>query len=74
MYLCFVEVKYRKNSASGRPEEAVDHRKQCTICRVADYYLLTQGMGDCEQVRFDVVAVLGDEITLHKNAFFYHKG
>ena len=32
-YLVFVEVKYRSTSEKGYAVEAVDHRKQCRICR-----------------------------------------
>ena len=67
----FVEVKYRKNSEKGRPEEAVDCRKKRRICRVADYYRMLHGMGDFSPVRFDVVAICGEEITWFRNAFDY---
>ena len=34
--LVFVEVKYRKNSSSGKPEEAVSLQKQRKISKTAD--------------------------------------
>ena len=67
----FVEVKYRKDAGRGLPEEAVDHRKQGKICRVADYYRMIHKMGDFSPVRFDVVAVCGEEIRWYPNAFEY---
>ena len=67
----FVEVKYRRNEAGGTPEEAVDYRKQRRICRVADYYRMIHQMGDFSPVRFDVVAVCGQEIRWYQNAFDY---
>ncbi len=70
-YLCFVEVKYRKDASTGNPLEAVDRRKQMVICRVADYFLLTHRQLADLQIRFDVVAILKDEITLLTNAFPY---
>lgn len=70
-YLCFIEVKYRKTAGKGHPEEAVDRRKQNRICRVADYYLLSHAGDENVEVRFDVVAILGKEITLYRNAFVY---
>lgn len=73
-YLVFLEVKYRKNSRKGRPEEAVTPVKMRTICRVADYYRLRKGYGESTPCRFDVVAILGDEIQLYKNAFPYMGG
>lgn len=68
-YTVFFEVKYRKNNRKGAPAEAVHFTKQKTICRVADYYRMTHGMGEFSAVRYDVVAIEGDEITWHKNAF-----
>lgn len=68
-YLCFIEVKYRKNSKAGEPLEAVDLRKQRKIIHTAQYYLLTHPR--CQQMacRFDAVGILADEIRLVRNAF-----
>ncbi len=73
-YLVFIEVKYRKSAGNGRPEEAVTLEKQRVISRTADYYRLRQGYGEETCCRFDVVAILGEEITLYKNAFSYVSG
>lgn len=70
-YLVFVEVKYRRNERTGNPLEAVDYRKQRTICQTARYYLLTHGYGMDTPCRFDVVAVEGAQIWLVKDAFPY---
>ena len=70
-YLVFVEVKYRKNAAAGAPAEAVEYRKQQRICYVAGNYLMTHHLGSETPVRFDVVSVLDDRITLYQNAFSY---
>lgn len=67
----FVEVKYRKDTDKGLPQEAVDRRKRRRICRVADYYRMLHGMGDFEPVRFDVVAICGEEVNWFRNAFDY---
>ena len=69
--LVFVEVKYRSSSICGRPEEAVDTRKQHTICRVADHYRLTHGIREDCPCRFDVAAIEGKSIRLVRNAFPY---
>lgn len=69
--LVFVEVKYRRSSAYGNPAEAVDARKQRTICRVADYYRMRHGISEDCSVRFDVAAIQGGEICLIRNAFPY---
>jgi len=57
--LCFVEVKTRTGDKYGYPEEAVTSRKQASIMRVAETYLLglKDNGGDETAVRFDVIAV-----------------
>ena len=66
--LVFVEVKYRSSNRYGSPLEAVNLRKQQTIRKVAQYYLLGKGQTDCP-VRFDVVGICGSQIEHIKNAF-----
>ena len=70
-YLVFIEVKYRKDTAKGLPQEAVNLRKQRVISKVADYYCMTKGVYGTCACRFDVAAVLGEEIRLIRNAFYY---
>lgn len=69
--LLFIEVKYRKTGKSGLPEEAVGLRKQQRICRASDYFRMRSPQYAEFQVRFDVVAIEGEEIRWHKNAFPY---
>ena len=69
--LVFVEVKYRRNERSGMPEEAVGAGKQMKICRVSDYFSIRNKKYQDMQVRYDVVAIGGEEIRWYKNAFFY---
>ena len=68
-YTVFVEVKYRRDASVGDPAEAVNYRKQRTICRVADYYRMVHHLGDFTPVRYDVVAICGEDITWYQNAF-----
>ncbi len=68
-YLCFVEVKYRTGHQIGRPEEAVDRRKQRKITKVAQFYLMMESGTQDRDVRFDVVSIEKDEIILYQNAF-----
>lgn len=70
-HLIFVEVKYRRDSLNGNPADAVNYRKQQKICKVADFYRIGHRLPADTPIRFDVVAILGDEITWHKNAFYY---
>ncbi len=68
-YLVFVEVKYRKDLSEGLPAQAVNYNKQRKITKVAMYYCSGHNISEYEPMRFDVVGILGDEITLYKNAF-----
>jgi putative endonuclease len=70
--LVFIEVKARRSSHLGYPEQAVGIRKQKKMSQLALWYLQKQKLGDiC--ARFDVAAVTmlpeGNEISLIKNAF-----
>ncbi len=75
--LVFIEVKMRKNAASGTPEEAITYSKQRTICRTADYYRCRHRIPDETPIRFDAVAIRlqGDgraHVRWIRNAFPYH--
>lgn len=69
-YLVFVEVKYRKSDRMGFPEEAVHRKKQKRICNCARVYMYLKGLGAEYPVRFDVVAICGEQITWYQNAFW----
>lgn len=66
--LVFIEVKYRTNRNYGSPLEAVNFRKQNTIRKVAEYYLMYRWHGECA-VRFDVVGILDQKMEHIRNAF-----
>jgi len=71
--LCFVEIKTRRSHRFGRPEEAVDFRKQKKLIRLAEWYLKKR-TGPPSMISFDVLAVTwrkGDkpEFRLIENAF-----
>jgi ribonuclease HII len=53
----FVEVKTRRGSGYGAPDEAVTPRKQAKLIRAAQGWLVAHDISDPEW-RFDVVAVL----------------
>ncbi len=67
-YICFIEVKTRSTLFSGRPCEAVTVPKQRKIKMTALVYLKLKGLTESD-VRFDVVEILDDEISLIENAF-----
>jgi putative endonuclease len=67
-----VEVKTRKTTRFGSPQESVSLTKQQRLRRLADYYLKAKRLTGTP-VRFDVVAVTlaGDEpqVEVIQNAF-----
>lgn len=68
-YLVFVEVKYRADGRRGHPAEAVTPKKQQTISFVAMHYCASRHVSGDTPIRFDVVAILREEIVLFVNAF-----
>ncbi len=72
IYLCFVEVKYRKDTSHGCASSAVSLPKIKKICKCADYYMYINKLYDKYQARFDVIAIQGEEVTFYENAFSYH--
>ena len=69
--MVFVEVKYRRNKAAGHPAEAVTRHKQKKIIHAAEYYCWKHRIADTCPCRFDVIAILGDEVEHIRNAFEY---
>lgn len=68
-YLVFIEVKYRKDGQMGDPAEAVGYEKQRHIRSAARRYLYDHRYGEETPCRFDVVAILGQQIRWFQNAF-----
>ena len=70
--LVIVEVKTRKSTRFGSPQEAVSAAKQTKLRRLADYYMKDKRLTG-SPVRFDVVAILladtGPQIEIISNAF-----
>ena len=64
----FVEVKARATAAFGLPREAVTYYKQQQVRRVATLWLRNKGLLD-SMVRFDVIEILGNQITHFEDAF-----
>lgn len=56
-WLLFIEVKTRRSTAFGTPQEAVGVRKQRQIIRTAHWYL-QNNKSTRLQPRFDVIAIL----------------
>lgn len=67
--IVFIEVKFRSSSQRGFPSEAVTRAKQRSMQYTAKQYLYQQHDADDTKCRFDVVSILGDQITLISDAF-----
>jgi len=67
--IVFVEVKARTRTDFGEPIEAVTPMKVKKIVTVAKQYLLSRGLYDSAEVRFDVIECLADSFRHTINAF-----
>ena len=65
--IVFVEVKRRMSRRFGSAVAAVDARKRARLRRLAADYL--QIVAPEARARFDVVALDGRRVTVHRNAF-----
>jgi putative endonuclease len=65
--IVFIEVKLRTTRAFGSALAGVHARKRAALRRLAADYL--QFFAPTARARFDVVAIDGDRIALHRNAF-----
>lgn len=79
-YICFIEVRLRKNNNFGSPADTIDMRKQQKIIRTAKYYAVTKKIYDTP-MRFDAVLINAEpkdgkltniKTEIIKNAFFEH--
>ncbi len=70
-YLIFFEVKYRSSDLFGTALEAVDRRKMKQICRTADFYRISHGIGEDLFIRFDVIGIQNGKIDWIRDAFPY---
>lgn len=69
-YLCFVEVKLRKNTNFAQAREFVDYRKQQRLRTTAKLYLASRPTK--LQPRFDVVEVYAPQGTATKEPKIIH--
>lgn len=66
--LVFVEVRSRASADRGSPLETVGPAKQRKVAQVAAHYLAVRAPR-AAAIRFDVVGIVGAEITLVRDAF-----
>jgi putative endonuclease len=70
--IVFIEVKYRKASFSGTPQEAVTYSKQKKIIKSAILYIKLHHIKD--NIRFDIAAVDDNNIEIINSAFSVPEG
>lgn len=68
--LVFVEVKTRESLKFGHPREAVNYHKQIKIRNVAIGYLKYKNLYEKCPIRFDVIDIVGQNLTHIENAFW----
>lgn len=71
--LVFVEVRTRKWSKYGLPEETINYKKQAKVRKVAEWYLVKNKLNDVI-CRFDAIGIIWDrenkiKMEVIKNAF-----
>ncbi len=65
--LVIVEVKRRDGRRFGTALSAVDYKKRATLRSVGEDFAQVAAPG--ARLRFDVVAIDGNRLALHRNAF-----
>ncbi len=55
--IVFVEVKTRRNTVFGQPEQAVDYKKQQNLRHAINHYVKCRRL--CASIRFDIITVVG---------------
>ena len=55
--LVFVEVKARRSTKRGSPEEALTPQKQVKLLKLARLYLASHPLSSAKEIRFDLVAI-----------------
>ena len=70
-YLCFVEVRYRKSSQFEAPQGVISFQKMQKVCQGASFFMRDKKILPDTPIRFDVILVIDEEITLIRNAFDY---
>ena len=71
--LVFVEVRSRKTTKNGTPQESISLRKKRLLQKAAALYLQGLAMEPLSAIRFDVVCLVNGESELIKDAFDVHE-
>jgi putative endonuclease len=68
--LCFIEVRSRQDTTMGHPSETISPKKQRTVRRAAEAYLVKRNITGVP-IRFDVATIVWSsmEFLYFENAF-----
>lgn len=61
-YICFVEVKGRKDDSFGLPAESVDYTKRNRIRLVSEIFIANNGLHDTN-IRYDVLELIYEKVN-----------
>ena len=67
--IVFVEVRSRADADRGHPFETIDARKQARLRRGASGWLIERELWERVPVRFDAIAIVGEDLEWLKNCF-----
>ena len=67
--LAFVEVRSRAGTGFGGAAASVGPAKRARIVLAARAYIAMEGVDPELPLRFDVVALEGDDVVVHRDAF-----
>ena len=67
--LVFIEVRSKSYKDFGTPEETIDKQKQRKIIKTAKIFLKNHNL-DYDEIRFDVISILKENINHIENAFY----
>jgi len=67
--LVFIEVKGRNSLKFGNPEESISPKKIQSLIKTAEYFLYTHPDIEFDEIRFDIISIIKNNIKHIKNAF-----
>lgn len=67
--LVFVEVRGRADDQRGHPFETIDARKRARLRRGATGWLVKRDLWERVAVRFDAIAIVGEELEWLRDCF-----
>ncbi len=66
--IVIIEVRSKKDTKYGFPEETINQKKIKRIIKTAQIYITARGLEN-RQIRFDIISIVNNNIFHIKNAF-----